>query len=424
MPLFSRVLAALLVLICSAARAQYTVGSVAYKGGAPYTDAELAAVSGLEAGQMMATDALGTAAQQLLDTGLFDDVQATYTQQGKALHITFQIKPTPLAKLLPVSLENFVWFTPEELTAGLHQQLPLYRGVSSNAGSFSDSIQAALQQLLTNQGIHARLSHITIEPTNEHPQEVVAFRIESPAVRLAKIDLAGPIPEELQPALSKALSAAAGRPYNEGLSGVTLQDRILNPARNAGYVKASLNDLHRSVTSATGADVTVSATLDTGAAYKLSGITLTPGPLYSVADLARDTPIHPGDLAAANLLAKTEEPIQAAYRKQGYLDAYVTAAAAFDESAHTVAYTLQAVPGDIYHLKTLTITGLGPDAQKAFDAVWTLKEGDLYDATYIAAFVKKNIAQDVFKPYTFNYRAVGDPQTHLVDLTLTFVRNR
>jgi len=413
-------------LIAASAHAQYTVGSVAYKGGAPYTDAELTSVAGLEAGQMMATDALGNAAQHLLDTGLFDDVQATYTQQGKALHITFQVKPTPLARLLPVSLEDFVWFTPEEIAAALHAQLRLYRGVSSDAGSFSDSIQSALEQMLAAKGVHAKLSHGIVEPTNEHPQRVVDYRVESPLVRLIKVDLTGPVPGPLQTEVSKALTAATGKPYNEGLAGLTLEDRILAPAHNAGYIAAALKDMHRSVAASANAnavDVSVSATLDAGAPYTVSAITLDPGPLYSAADLARDAQLHAGDLASATQLIKTELPLQAAYLKQGHLDAYVTATPTRDDAAHTVAYTLKAVPGEIYHLKTLTATGLDPAAQRAFDAAWTMKEGDLYDATYIATFLKKNIAQQVFQPYGVSYRAVGDPQTHLVDFTITFMRN-
>jgi outer membrane protein insertion porin family len=417
-----RTIAAVLAFSLAAiAHAQYTVGSVAYKGGAPYADAELTAVAGLQAGQMMATDGLGNAAQHLLDTGLFDDVQATYTQQGKALHITFQLKPLPPAKLLTVSLENFPWFTPDELTAALHRQLPLYRGLSSDAGTFSDSIQDALTQLLTAKGVTAKLSHIIVEPTIQHPLRTVNFRVNAPLVRLAKIDLAGPIPEPLQPAISKALTAVSGKPLNEGLTGTTLEDTLLFPARDAGYIAASLKAIHNEVAPGQrGFDVTVTATLDAGEPYKVAAIDYTPTPLYAAADLARDAQLHPGDLARASLLLKTETPIQNAWLKQGYLDAYITATPTLDDASHTVTYTLLAVPGEIYHLKTVTATGLGPAAQKAFDDAWTMKPGDLYDATYIIGFIKKNIAQDAFKPYTFGYRAVGDPQTHLVDMTLTF----
>jgi outer membrane protein assembly factor BamA len=420
-----RVLATAVLLLVPATHAQYSVGAVAYQGGAPYTDAELTAIAGLQAGQMTQSDSIGNAAQHLLDTGLFDDVQATYTLHGKALNITFQIKPTPLTKLLPVSLENFVWFTPQEIATALHGQLPLYRGVSSDAGSFSDSIQAALQQMLTAKGISVKLSHGIVEPTNQHPLRVVDYRVASPVVRLTKIDLNGPIPEAIQPELAKALTAATGKPLNIGLTELTLQDRLLAPARNAGYIAATLKEVQPTFApTAKEVAVTVSATLDVGSSYKLSTLTLDPGPLYTATDLARDTQLHPGDLASARQLALTELPLQTAYLKQGYLDAYVTATPIPNEQDHTVSYTLKAIPGEIYHLKSVTATGLSPEAQKAFDADWTLKEGDIYDATYIATFLKKNIALEPFNSYSIAYRAIGDPQTHQVDLTLTFVRSR
>ena len=164
-----RVLAALLLLAPLAAHAQYSIDSVTYNHAGPYTTPELAAVSGLEAGQLLTQNSLGNAAQHLLDTGLFSDATIDYTGTGMRRGLVVDLKPIPLDKLLPASFENFVWFTPEELTAGIHAHVPLYRGVASDAGTLPDDIQSALQQMLAAKGITATLSHEIVEPTNTPP---------------------------------------------------------------------------------------------------------------------------------------------------------------------------------------------------------------------------------------------------------------
>ncbi len=427
-----RILAALLLLapIAAPALAQYSIASVVFANAAPYTDAELLTASGLEPGQFLSHDSLANAAQRLLNTGLFADASVDLSGQGKARTVHVDLKPIPLAKLLPASFENLVWFTPDELTAGIHARVPLYRGVASDAGNFPDTIQAALQQMLAEKGITATLSHTIVEPTTQHPVRVVDFTIDKPSVRLDKLHLSLMAPPDaaatLTPGLQQAANQAARSPFNEGLAGNTLGDILLNPMRNAGYINARLDNIQRTVapapapTQAPGFVVTYTARIVTGDAYKLSSLTWQPTPFYSAADFARDAKLHPGDLANANALAQTEAAISTAYLTLGYMDVYILSNPATDDTAHTVAYTLHAVPGDPYHLHAVTTTGLSPNAQKAFDAVWQMKPGDPYSDLAVDSFLRKNIAQPAFAQYGASFRAAADPQTHLVDLTVTF----
>jgi outer membrane protein assembly factor BamA len=423
MRLHLRVLATLLLLAPLTSHAQYSIASVTYKHPGPYTAPELAAVSGLEAGQLLTQNSLGNAAQHLLDTGLFSDATIDYTGTGMRRGIVVDLKPIPPDKLLPASFENFIWFTPDELTAGIHAHVPLYRGVASDAGTLPADIQAALQQMLAAKGITATLSYEIIEPTNLHPQLTVNFRVDSPKILFAKASLAG-VPDPLKVDVFRALTQLDGRPYNEGRTGVTFEDAILAPARSAGYLNAKLQDIQRSYASSpNGIAVTYAATFVPGDAYKVSTITWTPTLLYSAADFARDAKLHPGDPANDSALRQTETPISRAYLLQGYLDVYVLPHPAFDATNHTVAYSLEPIPGEIYRLKTVNVTGLSPQALQQFNADWPMKPGDPYSDQAVNAFLAKHIAQPPFQPYGAGFKAVGDPQTHQVDLTLTFTPN-
>jgi outer membrane protein insertion porin family len=427
---FHRALAVFLVLapISLTAHGQYSIASVTFKHPGPYTTPELLAASGLEAGQSLMQDSLANAAQRLLNTGLFSDATIDYTGAGHARGIVVDLKPIPLDKLLPASFENFVWFTPEELTAGIHAHVPLYRGVTSDAGTLPDDIQAALQQMLAAKGITATLSHEVIEATNEHPLRALSFRVEQPSVRLGMLHISmltdPSAAAALKPGIQQAANLATRHPFNEGLAGPTIQDVLLDPIRHAGYIQATLDNIQRTVAPAPTDPqtllVTYSARIVTGDAFKVSTLTWNPTPVFSGADFAREAKLHPGDTADGDALLSTEAAISAAYLSHGYLDIYILTHPVPDAAAHTVAYTLEPVPGDVYHLRTVTPKGLSPEALQEFNAAWRMKPGDVYNPTYVPEFIHNNTALKHLSTYAGSFQASADPQTHQVDLTLTF----
>jgi outer membrane protein assembly factor BamA len=420
-----RALAVLCLLAPFAAAGQYSIDKVVFENSAPYTDAELLTTSGFAPGQLLSNDSLSNGGQHLLDTGLFSDVQVSLSGQGKARTVHVALKPTPLADLLPVGFENLVWFTPEELTQGLRARVPLYRGVAAEAGNFQDAIQAALLDMLKEKGVVARLSRDVPGPTVQHPQRVVEFHVDQPAVRLLDVHLSLSAPTglavKMTPGLQKAVNTAIHSPFNEGLSGVTLADLLLTPARDAGFATAHLDNISRTFApTANGIGVTYTARIVSGDIYTLSAIAWEPTALYSAADFAKDNTLHAGDIAGLTALNATEAKITTAYLAHGYMDVAVLATPTLDESAHTVSYTLKVIPGEVYHLNSVTLN-LSPEAQKLFNTVWTMKSGDPYNDHAIKDFFIKTLGQPNFKNYVPDYRVSTDPQTHLVDLSVTFI---
>jgi outer membrane protein insertion porin family len=430
----SRAFATLLLLSAATfARAQYSVADVVFEGGAPYTDTELLTVSGLAPGQLLVHDSLANAAQHLLDTGLFTDAQVFLSGQGKARTVHVTVKPASLATLYPASFENLVWFTPDELTQGIHARVPLYRGAVAEAGNTSDSIQAALQQMLTEKGVSAKLSHDLMAPIVQHPARVMNFKVSQPQVTVADVHLSltGPTgaSAQLTPGLQKAVNQAVRAPYNEGLTSLTIEDRLLSAPRSAGYVAASLDHIQRTFAPVNSNDrgigVTYTARIVTGDVYKLSALTLLPTPeptpFYTAADLTHDTRVHPGDIADLISLDDTATHVVSAWLMRGYMDASISAIPTLDAANHTVAYALKVTPGPVYTLGTLAISGDTPATRKFFDSVWPLKIGDPYSDQIVNTFLRKNAAQPAFKNVSLGYQASTNPDTHLVDLTITFV---
>ncbi len=206
--------------------------------------------------------------------------------------------------------------------------------------------------MLAAKGITASLSHTIVDPTNTHPIRTISFRIEQPSVRLDTLHLSMVAPTgaaaALAPGLKKAASIATREPFNEGLSGLTLQDILLSSVRSAGYIQSTLDNLQRTLapspTDSKAFLVTYTARVVTGDPYTISRPHLEPHALYSAADFTRDAKLHSGDIANGSDLTKTQDAISAAYLSHGYLDVYVLAHSTPDATAHTVAYTLEPIP--------------------------------------------------------------------------------
>ena len=111
-----------------------------------------------------------------------------------------------------------------------------------------------------------------------------------------------------------------------------------------------------------------------------------------------------------------------AYFAKGFEDAKVTAPATFDHLSHHVSYTITVDPGPQYHVHTIKALGLSAEQQKQFDSAWHMNPGDFYDVNYLTNFLHNNSALQTLSGYSATYDAISDPNTHLVDLTITFAK--
>ena len=244
---------------------------------------------------------------------------------------------------------------------------------------------AALTDALAKKGITAKVAHNTIEPTLARPERTIEFQIATPAIGVANVKLNG-VAEELAPLIQKSVNAAAKVPYSERTT-----DLVLAPLRDAGYIQAALSGttLEPKI-DGDKASVVLSATLVPGDVYRVSVINFAGEPLLAADAFAATEKLHPGDIASQALLMQTLAPLDAAYRRQGYMDVVVEATPAIDAAAHQVAYTVTVTPGEQYRINKVTANNLDPVARDNFDRRFTMKTGDLYNPEYVTGFLKNN----------------------------------
>lgn len=412
-------LASIFCLTSLNAFGQYTISKIIFDGTTPYSQTDLEAASGLKSGGHLTKQTLQEAAQRLTDTGAFSDLQATLDGPVKAVSVIFKVKPVDESRTLVAGFENFVWWSHDDLIAEVHRRVPLFNGSLPEAGSLQQTVQDALQQMLAEKHIEAKLSAKIYDAAPGKPNRTIEYRIDSPDIRLHSFQLEGISADKISE-IDKITSSLAGSRYNEDTAGIT--DRILSVYRNAGFLDVSLDNLTHAISTPTPArvDLDLFATIKPGKPYHVSRIDWAGSPIISSQDFAAANKLQPGALASQQALHASLGIIENAYLRQGYLDVSISAAPQLDTTNYLVTYVVNVASGEQYHLREVQPVGLAPDSRATFDKAWKLQPSDLYDSTYLETFIKANVAQPYLQPYSITYRIVRDPDTHLVTVIFIF----
>lgn len=394
--------------------------SITFTGAPAYTQAELLSFSALTPGATSTSKAVQDAAQRLSDTGLFSDIRFQSNSSG----LIFTLKQMPLENLLPVRFANFVWWNPADLDTLLRTRVPLYHGNVPLAGNLQDAILAVLKTLVVQKGV----ANPTIVPIASAPQPgatptTIAFAIETPQVLVHSLTLAQSSPA-LQTKLEKVIKTQTGQPFEQDLTRTAITSQLSDIYRNEGYLDITVLDLtHPAPTlTANSIDLDLTATLREGEPYRLSALTWPGSDVISTADFEKSVKLHPEDVASQQALRQSLSPIAAAYYRKGYQDARVQAPATMVAATHHVAYTVRVIPGPQYRLKSVKAIGLNEQQQKDFAAAWRMAPNDFYDLNYVNGFLKSNSSITSLRGYSAAWKASADPETHLVDLILTFTK--
>ncbi len=421
---FLPALCALLCVFSRTAQAQYTIGHIVFRGNTPYSQTDLEEATGLKVGASIKSADLQPSAQRLMDTGAFDDVQATLTGSVRSVNVVFDIKPAAQSGFLAVSFENFVWWQPDALISEVHRRVPLFHGRVPEAGNQQQAVQDALKQMLAEKGIAATLSSSAIESGPGHPERTLNYRIDKPDINIRSISLTG-VSASMSPAVNKVTDALTGQRHREGIAGNGARDSILAVYHNAGYLGASLGQFDRSITMTDPqhVELALSATVNEGGVYRVSALEWPGSPLITSKDFNDAAKLHAGDIASQAALLASLLPIDFAYRKQGYMDVGVDAAPKLDTAAHRVAYSVSVNPGRQFHMGKLEIANATDEQRAQIAAAWKMHAGDPFDQTYIPSFLSHNWKLlPSLNGYSGAWKQTATVDTQIVDVVVTLVK--
>src|SRR5271155_5503887 len=397
--------------------------SVEFAGSMRFTSEQIARAIGLRPGAPAGREELQGAADKLAALGLFTNTQCKFATVLGGVKVTYQVSDVPA---LPVTFDNFPWFSAEELSAGLKASGILFDGGAPSKGTVLDAISEALEKLLDAHNVHGRVSHEVIaHPFNN--QSVQEFRVQNTDLTIQKVDFSDPLAQS-NPVVQERLPDLIGKPYSRSRVELFEFEQVRPIYLARAYLKVQFGEpvahFAANPTNPLSGEVIVAAPVEPGVAYAWAGVEWKGNDSVSAQDLNKSSALLTGEHGVGNKIQSLWEAARAAYAQLGFLDATLNPVAKFDEPAKRVVYVVDVNEGPQYHMGKLVLTGLSMEGERRLKKAWNIAPGAVFDKSICDDFVNTGI-KAAFVGLPVHYDKIGkflqlDPQNAKVDVLLDF----
>jgi len=165
-----------------------TLREVRVEGAKHIPEAQIVPLTGLVAGAQVGRKELQDAADALVRTGLFTKVNFKYDTHNDNLVVTFHIEENAR---LPVSYDNFPWYSDAELDEALRKEIPFYDGHLPEAGQVVERAATILKAFVAVRAPNAEITHqVVLSPLSDGSEQ--QFTVEGPVPKIAKLEFSDP----------------------------------------------------------------------------------------------------------------------------------------------------------------------------------------------------------------------------------------
>lgn len=383
----------------------YRLVAIKVEGTSRYTDKEILAASGLQLGQSGADGDFNEAVKRLGDSGLFSNVEYSYSASAAGTKLELRLVDVEASKLVPASFDNFVWFSDADLNAAVRKSVPLFKGLLPVDGNLLDHVSEALQALLTEKQLPGRVSFMRENDGPNAALNAINYRVEEVTVRIHSVEFPGASPEQAV-WLAAAARRLSGAEYSRVALAAAVKFDLLPVYLQRGYLKAAFGQSDAHVLPSTKADSAddASSPLKPTAAPEIvvdAIESVTPGKVYltSNIDLSGNASIGTKQLAAlihlpvgqpadAVELLRDLDGLNKLYRSRGYMACQIKFDAQLDDNMGTAHYSLAVAEGAQYKMGEVEILGLDTPTESRLQNAWKLHAGEPYNADYPAKFIE------------------------------------
>ena len=389
------------------------------------SEAQLVALTGLAVGSEVGRSDLQAAADKLSKTGLFDKVSYNFETRTGVI-VTYHVEESPR---IPAYFDNIPWFADSEVSDAIRRKLPYFDGTLPQGGDAVEQAAEAIKDLITSHGFEVTLEHqVTGNPIRDG--SVQLFKVEGPALHIEKLEFSDPSLLASK-AVQQHLSEIVGKPYSrmtidlfltEAIRPVYLRKGCLHPKLGPPEIRLTGNPNQKLPQ-----QVPVFVPVDPGPVYHWKEAHWAGNVTVSEFTLNGDVGLKPSDVADGMQIEAGWDRVREEFGRHGYLDTKVDPVPSFDESAHTVSYSVTIHEGPQYRFGKMVLTGLSPAAEKKLHAAWPIPQGEIFDKTkYEEVLTKLQLHQEqIFGELPLHYESVGhwlepDSSTATVDVLLDF----
>jgi outer membrane protein assembly factor BamA len=415
-------LLAVFVAFNSASAQKFQPKSIQFQGAPEYSADELLAATGLKKGVVLSYSDMQDYSKRLLGSGVFASVAFKFDGQDLVFLLT------PSADLHPIHLDNLPLTPGADLDAKLHAQLPLYHGKVPAEGGLTDDVRAALEKLLAAEGITVTVVATNTADPSTHQMNGVAYSITTPPVQIVVAHVDG-VSDAFQAKVHAVLDEASKNPFSTTDSASNIERIVEQFYGDQGYAAAKVQVSRSGDPSLQSGAIVVpfSIQVQEGRVYKIDAIHLPPGIPVTQAEIDKALDPSFGALPVGARVRSIWALIAPRYSAKGNLDCKVTPHAEFNEAAATVSYSVDVDPGPVYHLAFVKFDNVTDELRALLIHNWQMMPGDVFDESYVAAFIMKVQQQDPVLRRSLagvkvKFDVMANPDTHDVNVVIRLER--
>jgi outer membrane protein insertion porin family len=362
-------------------------------GSKRFSEAAIAAATGLQMGAAVDDDEFKKAARRLGDMGVFTEVAYTFSYSSAGTKLELHV--TDAARFVPAHFEDFVWFTDAELKQRIQRHSPLFDGELPVSGRLADQVSDVLQAMLVENSIPGHVEYLRAGKT-DGPIESINYHVTDVLIEVRKIEFTGAGAAEV-PALEAAAERLPDREYSRSRLNVLVQRQLLPVYYERGYLKAAFGEPQPKVVKLPAAEnedgprnqtvVDVIFAVTPGQQYKLKSVEWAGNHEFPSETLAKMVRAETDQPANTVRMGDNLKDIQKLYGSHGFVTASIKPDAEFDDAAGTVAIRMDVKEGFAYHMGELEFRGLDNSLTAKLRAAWKLRPGDVYDSTYLSEYL-------------------------------------
>jgi outer membrane protein assembly factor BamA len=399
------------------------LASVTVTGSKKFSSDQIAAAIGMSAGATVTRDDLQKAADRLSQLGPFTNVQFRFSTAGADVKLEFQVADAPT---VPLTFDNFPWFSDDEISQALKSSVVLFDGTAPEHGTILDDMSAALGKLLTTKGVQADVSHQLI-PDPIGDRRVQQFHVEGPDLTIAAVTFSDPLASNDR-SIQSSLANLVGSPFSRSAIEVFEFEQVRPAYLAHGFLRvhfaAPVAHMQAAPANTAATRVAVVAAIDPGPAFTWGGATWSGNSAIRSAQLDTAIALKPGDLADGTKIEVAWDRARDLFGRLGYLDANLDAVPQFDDAAKRVSYVVTVTEGPQYRMGNLVVTGLSIDGERRIRDAWRIPLGSLFDKGTYDEFLDTGV-KEAFAGQPIHYDKIGrflqeDPKTGTVDVLLDF----
>ena len=394
---------------------RFPLESLKITGNQLYTAQQILAVAGLKIGDPVAKDEFEQARKRLTDTGAFESVGLNFgpTADGKGYAGTFEV--VEVGQLYPFRFEGLP-DSDRHLREALKSREPLFADRIPGTKQLIDRFAYGLQTYLGD----SFKDKVKAELAADKPGELtVVFRPATSPPAVAEVEFTG---NKVLPAstLHNTLAAVAtGLPYREETIRGLLDTSIRPLYDGRGRLKVVFGNVE-SVPAKNVDGVRVKVSVDEGPVYNFGTIN-SAVPIVPPKKVVKMANLKSGEVANFDMVSTAVDAIQKELRKEGYIRSHTQAERAVNDKEKTVDITFTSVLGTQFHMGKLNVSGLDVVTEPAIRKLWSMKEGNPYNADYPQFFLNR-VKEDGYLDNLLETRwdQSIDEKTATVDVSLYF----